>query len=288
MDSIPTVSRRLPAPLTRAAVDAVPRLPGAVPNGVPARLANTYVAVRPAYLAPATDRSTAPAARTLSEAGWTPVPSAEGTEFRNGSTQVFAAAPESGRTQDALVAAGPSWQARFSSRTPDEVLAHAAAALAEHTKNGPGHADPDAALADLIEAGWSHSRREGTVDFTAPDALAELSWGPDQDTGEPSLRILAGAGGDYWDADLIGAHCPDLLVESVVTYLASPAPARRRLREVPVGLYGHLDVIPEATRTAAAVRAPALRSAACAAAPPTALIRSTTPPPAGGSARRTR
>ncbi|MFC9327899.1 hypothetical protein [Kitasatospora sp. NPDC057015] len=289
MDPLSAALASLPGPLTRAAVEAAPGLDPGLLAGVPAALADTFVAVRPAYLAPPTARSAVPAARILRAAGWTPSRVADGTEFRHRSTVVLLGAPDTARTVDALVAGGPSWQARLSSRTPDEVLAHAAAALVEYAEEGPGTADLGAALAGLAEAGWDGARRrDAAVLATAPDGLAELRWGPDQDTGEASLRILAGAGGDYWDAELGGAACPDLLVESLLASLASPAPARRRLREVPVGLYDHLDVTPEATRAGAAVRTSTGPPAAASAAPPGTPILSSPAPAANHPARRPR
>ncbi|MFC9331713.1 hypothetical protein [Kitasatospora sp. NPDC057015] len=276
MTVIPSVSGALPASLSRAVVEAMPR-----PAAVPARLARTYVEVRPAYLAPATARSTAMALRTLTAARWKGTSTDAGTEFRHPSTTTVIAVTANGvHATDQLVASGPSWQARFSARAPDEVLANAVAALVEHTAHGPGTADLDDALAGLSEAGWSGTHRDGTVQSSAPDSLVHLSWGRDEDTGHPSLRIVAShPGALQWDAEVSGAAIPDLLAESLLAYLASPTSARRRLGEDPVDLLQDLDVSPESARAAAAVSASPGTSPAAGAAPQGARIL-TSPAPA--------
>ncbi|MFB7672681.1 DUF317 domain-containing protein [Kitasatospora purpeofusca] len=286
MNAIPAVSNTLPAALDRASVSAMPQLPP-----VPARLARTSVEVRPAYLAPATQRSTAQAVRTLRAARWKGTFGAAGAEFRHPSnTTVLVAATGGARTADQLVASGPTWQARFSGRTPDEVLAHAVAALVAHTDHGSDDADIDTALAALAEAGWSGVHRDaGRVHAYAPDAMASLRWGPDEDTGEPGLLVVAGAGGDQWDAELTGADCPPLLVESIMLYLASPVPARRQLGDLHPDLLHDLDVTPENLRVAAAaVRGSQGPSPAASAAPPGASIRTPSAPAGDRPARRAR
>ncbi|MFD7730492.1 hypothetical protein ACFV6F_08920 [Kitasatospora phosalacinea] len=261
-------------------------------SDLPARLADALVDVRPAYLAPPTVQSTASAVRTLRTARWESASTNEpfDREFRHPRSQSVAlvAGYSSERSQDALVASGPGWQALFSARVPDEVLAHAVAALVDHAENGSADADPQAALAGLAEAGWSGAhRRAGAVEAIAPDSLAELRWGPDEDTGQPSLRIIAGSPHSHpWYAELRGAACPAQLTEAVLAALASPAPARRRLREVPVDLLQDLDITPAHTRAAAAT-APSPSAAARAAAPGAPIL--STPAPLGAdSARRTR
>ncbi|GAA2119459.1 hypothetical protein GCM10009759_67580 [Kitasatospora saccharophila] len=260
-------------------------------SDLPARLADTLVDVRPAYLAPPTLRSTASAARTLRAARWRPLeaPADLGREFHHPRSRIVAVVTDysNERSQDALIASGPGWQAQFSARVPDEILAHAVAALVDHAENGPADADPEAALAGLAEAGWSGAhRREGAVEAIAPDSLAELRWGPDEDTREPSMRIIAASPhSNPWYAELRGA-VPAQLTEAVLAAMASPAPARRRLREVPAGLLQDLDITPAQPRAAAATAArpsPAARAAALG-----APIISSPAPLGSDSARRAR
>ncbi|QKW20613.1 hypothetical protein HUT16_17420 [Kitasatospora sp. NA04385] len=257
---------------------------------LPERLADALVDIRPAYLAPPTLRSTAAAARTLSAARWRAGEGRLGREFHHPRSRsvVLVTAFSSERPQDALIASGPGWHATFSALAPDEVLAYAAAGLVDHAENGPDGADPEGALAGLAEAGWSGAhRRAGMVEAIAPDALAELRWGPDEDTGQPSLQIIAGsAHRNPWYAELRGSACPAQLTEAVLTALASPAPARRRLREVPVDLLQDLDITPTHPRAAAAT-APS-PSAAARAAALGAPILSSPAPLSSDSARRAR
>ncbi|MFF2657360.1 hypothetical protein ACFVUH_08335 [Kitasatospora sp. NPDC058032] len=281
MNATPAVFDPLPA--SRLAAAALP-----YPTAVPARLARTYVEVRPAYLAPATARFTAMALRTLSAALWRRTSQPDGAEFRHPPTAtVVTVSARSVRTADRLVASGPNWQARFSAAAPDEVLAHAVAALVEHAAHGSPDADPDAALEGLSEAGWSGTHHDGTLRSASPDSLAHVSWGRDEDTGQPSLRVVAGhPGGLQWDAEVSGAAIPDLLTESLLSYLASPAPARRRLGDVPADLLQDLDVVPENARSVAAVRTSAGPSPAAGSAPQG--VRILTPPAADRPVRRPR
>ncbi|MFJ4676890.1 hypothetical protein [Kitasatospora sp. NPDC088783] len=259
-------------------------------SSLPARVADALVDVRPAYLAPPTLRSTAAAARTLRTARWRSTGTSFGREFRHPRSQTVALlTPYSAeRSQDALVASGPGWYAQFSAWVPDEVLAHVVAALVEHAENGSAGADPEGALAALAEAGWSGAhRRAGTVEAIAPDSLAELRWG--RDDGQPSLRIIAGSPhSSPWYAELRGVAVPAQLAEAVLTALASPVPARRWLREVPVDLLQDLDITPAHPRAAAAAATTPTPSPAARAAVPGAPILSSPAPLSSDSARRAR
>ncbi|MFD7645129.1 DUF317 domain-containing protein [Kitasatospora sp. NPDC059795] len=271
----------------------VPMHRGGFPqNDLPARYADAVVEVRPAYLAPPTPRSTASAARALRAARWRATGASPDREFHHPESEstVVVAAFSSERSQDALVASGPGWQATFSARVPDEVLAHAVAALVDHAEHGSAGADTEAALAGLVEAGWSGAhRRAGTVEAIAPGSLAEVLWGPDEDTGQPTMRILAGSPHGFpWYAELRGTACPALLTEAVLAALASPAPARRRLRDIPAGQLQDLDIAPANPRTTAATATTPGMSAAARAATPGTPILSSPAPPATSPTRRTR
>ncbi|MEV7122887.1 DUF317 domain-containing protein [Kitasatospora griseola] len=274
MEAITTASNRRSAPMHR----------GGFPlNDLPARYADAVVEVRPAYLAPPTPRSTASAARALRAARWRAVGGSPDREFHHPQSQTIAVitAYSSERSQNALIASGPGWQATFSARVPDEVLAHAVAALVDHAENGSTGADLEAALAGLAEAGWSGAhRRAGTVEAIAPGSLAELRWGPDEDTGQPTMRILAGSPhGLPWYAELRGTACPAPLTEAVLAALASPGPARRRLRDIPGGQLHDLDIAPANPRTTAATATtPGLSPAALATTPGTPILSSPAPP----------
>ncbi|MFD0259047.1 DUF317 domain-containing protein [Kitasatospora indigofera] len=258
---------------TRALIEVIN---GPLPPGAPFQFADVLVTVRPAYLALGSTTSTARAARILRDAKWRSAPSDSGTALGHGRTQVVIGSADRAGHDDALAISGPGWQGRFSGRTPDEILADVTAALAEH---GDGEVDPvdaRAALACLAEAGWEGS---GPQRFTAPGALAEVAFGPDEDTGLHTWRVSAGSGDYYWEATLDGS-CPDLIVESVIGSLASSSPAVRRLGEVSGGFAGYLDIAPAGTRSQAATAtgSPAARTAW-----PGAAIR--TPPVPSGEPR---